>query len=327
MAAEVEKMFSVRRPTWHGLENMLHEYPSRDEAQIAAGHSFDVIREPLYRKQINPDLTETYELYTPAEINVRSDNGLDIGVVPTERVDIQPAEMWDLADWIKSNMPGVEFETAGTLNQGANVWILMKQDKILRVKGDRNSDTQPFFALQNGYQQGSSFRFQQILTRIVCWNTSQMADVEADAANHTFTLAHTLNLRDRIEGIKQAMLAWEAEASHWVEAKEHMLSLPTSLEGRIWFLENMIPMPDERITSRKVKENVELARMELLGELYNERNVGIEETSLGLFEAVSSWNEHVRAAQTPQTRFQRSILTRGTILSTARELAIQAATI
>lgn len=327
MSAKVEKMFSVRQPTWHGLENLLTDYPSRDVAQSAAGHSFDVIREPLYRKQINPDLTESFELYEAAELNVRSDNGLDLSVVPTDRVDIQPNEMWDLAEWIKDNLPGVEFETAGTLNSGTDVWILMKQDKILKVKGDRNSDTQPYFALQNGYRQGTSFRFQQILTRIVCWNTSQIADVEADKANYTFTLAHTANLRDRIEGIKQAMLAWEAEANAWVEAKEHMLSLPVTPAGELWFLENMVPMPNENLISARVKENVSMARIELLGELYNDRNVGIEHSALGLFEAVSSWNEHVRAAASPQSRFQRSILKRSGVLATARDLAIAAATI
>ena len=63
MPAEVEKMFSVRQPTWHGLENLLTEYPSRAEAQQLAGHEFDVIREPLYRKVLEPDLTESFELY------------------------------------------------------------------------------------------------------------------------------------------------------------------------------------------------------------------------------------------------------------------------
>ena len=86
-------------------------------------------------------------------------------------------------------------------------------------------------------------------------------------------------------------------------------------------------MPDERITSKRVKENVELARLELIGELYNARNVGIEGTALGLFEAASSWNEHVRAARTPQSRFQRAVLSRDNVLGAAHSLALSAATI
>lgn len=327
MPAEVERMFSVRQPTWHGLEDLLTEYPSRTEAQQLAGHSFDVIREPLYRKVLAPDLTESFELYHEFELNVRSDNALDLDVVPVSRVDVQPKEVWDLAEWIQDNIPGIQFETAGTLNQGANIWILLKRDQVLSVKGDPLGDSIPFFALQNGYVRGTAFRFQQVLTRIVCWNTSQLADLEADRANHNFSLAHTQNLWERIEEVKDTILAWEAEAAAWVEAKEYLATQKVSTKGMAWFVDEFIPMPDEKITSTRVKHNVELARLELIGELYNERNVGIEATALGLFEAASSWNEHVRKAQSPQSRFQRAILTRDTVLQSARELAIQATTI
>ena len=327
MPAEVEKMFSVRQPTWHGLENLLQEYPSRVEAQSLAGHDFDVIRETLYRRTLSPDLVEAFEPYEDFEINVRSDNELDLDVVPTSRIDVQPKEVWDLAEWIQDNIPGIQFETAGSLNEGANIWILLKRDRVLEVPGDPLGASIPFFALQNGYTRGTAFKFQQVLTRIVCWNTSQLADVEADRANHNYSLSHTLNLWERIEEIKEAMLAWEREAADWVDAKAYLATNPVSTKGVAWFVDEFIPMPDEKITSLRVKHNVELARMELIGELYNERNVGIEGTALGLFEAASSWSEHVRRAQTPQSRFQRAILSRDTVLQAARELAIAAATI
>jgi len=328
--AEVEKMFSVRRPTWHGLENLLTEYPSRAEAQQLAGHQFDVIREPLYRKVIEAGGTEPveyYELFEDAEVNVRSDTSLDLGVVPTSRVDVQPKEMWDLAEWMQDNVKGLQFETAGTLREGRDIWVLMKRDKPLTVKGDPNGDTCPYVALQNGYVSGSAFRFQQIYMRIICANTSAAADMEAENTNHNYSLAHTLNLWERIEEVKAMMLTWEAEATAWVSAKEHLATQKVSTKGVAWFVDEFIQMPNEAITSKRVKHNVELARLELVGELYNERNVGIEGTALGLFEAASSWNEHVRRAQSPQSRFQRAILSRDTVLQSARDLAIQAATI
>src|SRR5690606_7861644 len=115
------------------------------------------------------------------------------------------------------------------------------------------------------------------------------------------------------------------EAAAWVEAKEFMGEQRVSTAGTAWFVDNFIPMPDERLTSARVKANVELARLELIGELYSERGWRIEHTALGLFEAASAWNEHVRRAQTPQTRFQRAILSRDRVLESARDLAFQAA--
>ena len=327
MAAAVERMFAVRQPTWHGLEDLLTEYPSREVAQQRAGHEFDVLREPLYRKQLHPDLTESFELYEGFEINVRSDNALALDVVPASRVDVQPKEMWDLAEWIQQNIPGIQFETAGTLNEGRNLWILLKRDQVLSVKGDPQGDSIPYFALQNAYTRGTAYRFQQILTRIVCWNTSQLADLEADRANHNFSLAHTLNLWERIEEVKAAILAWEQEAQDRVAAKEYLVTQPVSTAGISWFVDEFIPMPHVALTSDRVKHNVEIARLELIGELYNARNVGIEGTALGLFEAASSWNEHVRRAQSPQSRFQRAILSRDTVLEAARDLALTATTI
>jgi len=333
-------MFSVRQPTWHGLENLLTEYPSRTEAQQLAGHEFDVIREPLYRQVIKlvdvlapngdsmyQEPQTRYELFEDAEINVRSDTALDLGVVPASRVDVQPKEMWDLAEWVQDTIPGLQFETAGTLREGRDIWILMKRDRPVTIKGDPQGDTCPYLALQNGYVQGSAFRFQQVMMRIVCANTSAGADMEAEGSGHNYSLAHTLNLFERIEEVKAMLQKWDDEVNEWVEAKEHMATLKVTIPGINWFVDEFIAMPDERITSKRVKENVEMARLELIGELYNHRNVGIEGTALGLFEAASSWNEHVRAARTPQSRFQRAVLSRDTTLQAAHTLAIQAATI
>jgi phage/plasmid-like protein (TIGR03299 family) len=285
----------------------------------------------LYRKVVvslgDGLVDEYFALYEDAEVNVRSDTAADLGVVPASRVDVQPKEMWDLAEWMQDNVRGLQFETAGTLREGRDIWILMKRDHPLTVQGDPQGDTVPYLALQNGYVSGSAFRFEQVYVRIVCANTSAAADMEADSSGHNYSLAHTTNLWERIEEIKEMMLRWDEEADQWVEAKEHMARQKVTIPGVNWFVDEFIPMPDERITSARVKENVELARLELIGELYNARNVGIEGTALGLFEAASSWNEHVRAARTPQSRFQRAVLSRDNVLQAAHSLALKAATI
>jgi len=59
-------------------------------------------------------------------------------------------------------------------------------------------------------------------------------------------------------------------------------------------------------------------------ELYNDWNTDITDTALGLFEAASSYQGHVRKAMTPLTRFKRSMLTPSTILFDAHELALEA---
>ena len=325
MSAEVERMFAVRQPTWHGLETLLPSSPSIDVAPTLAGHTYTVMREPLYRRVAEPDGSIGYERFDEMELNVRDDTGLVLDAVPAERVEIQPQEMWDLIEWMLQHVPNLQLETAGTLNQGRNIWALLKRDRPLTVKGDPHGDTLPYLCLQNGYVRDQAFRLQQIFTRVVCWNTSQLADVEAERNNFNYSLHHTQNLWERIEEVKEALLQWEAEALAWQEAKEHMATVRVSSHQISWFVDEFLPMPHVALTSERVKENVELARVELISEMFSERGEGIEHTALGLFEAASSWNEHIRKAQTPQSRFKRAVLSRDSVLVSARELALAAA--
>ena len=327
MSAEVERMFAVRQPTWHGLEELLQEPPSIEVAPALAGHAFKVNREPLYRQVIQPDGTALYSLYEEVELNVRDDTGLVLDAVPAERVEIQPQEMWDLIEWMLQHVPNLQLETAGTLNQGKNIWALLKRDQPLTVKGDPQGDTLPFLCLQNGYVKDQAFRLQQIFTRVVCWNTSQLADVEAERNNFNYSLHHTQNLWERIEEVKDALLQWEAETLAWQAAKEHMATVKVTPAQTSWFVDEFLPMPHVALTSERVKENVELARIELISEMFSERGTGLEHTALGLFEAASSWNEHIRKAQTPQSRFKRAVLSRDSVLTSARELALASASV
>ena len=327
---ERDKLFSVRKPTWHGLEELLPEYPSRAEAEKLV-HDFDVIREPLYRKQYTIEdgvsLGESFVLLPEFELNVRSDTATELAVVPTDRVDVQPSEMWDLAELIQGEDKNVIFETAGTLDEGRKLWILIRLNEPVEIQGDPNGASLPYFALQNGYAPGSGFRGQATNVRIVCANTSRASDMLAEAKGVNFSFAHTANLRDRVEQIREALEGWRHSISEWKLAKEWMVQQEVTVEGMNWFVEQFIPAPHGLLTTARVKENIETARVELLFELFNGMNSGITHTSLGLFEAASSWSEHIRAAQTPLSRFKRSMLDSSDILFSARELALEAATI
>lgn len=332
MAHEIEKsdrLFTVRQPSWHGLEELLPDYPTRDEAEKLV-HNWDVIREPLYRKSIGisakypDDVYETYELVPEFELNVRSDNGDDLAVVPTDRVDVQPREVWDMAELIQGEDKSVLFETAGSLRGGRDIWILVRLNEPVVVQGDPNGESLPYLALQNSYAPGTAFRAQASNVRIVCANTSRASDVLADAQGVNFSFAHTTNLADRLAGIRDALAGWRTSIQSWHLAKEHMATVRVNTEQMNWFIEQFIPMPNEKLISDRVRSNIETSRIELITELYGGMNQGITGTALGLFEAASSWNEHIRAAANQQSRFRRAMLEPTTILEEARDLALVA---
>lgn len=333
MAHEItrhDKVLAYRTPTWHGLEDLLSERPTREEAEKHV-HDWHVQREPLYRKNIllgeDNEVIEEYELIPEFELNVRSDIGLDLAVVPADRPEYQPNEVWDIAELLQGDDKNIQIETAGSLREGRDIWILLKLNEPIEIQGDGQGLSLPYYALQNSYVPGSAFRGQASNVRLVCANTSRATDLVAEAHGTNFAFSHRGNMRDRVEEARDAIAGWRESIKTWQSFKEHMATIPVNADQTNWFIDNFIEAPHDKLTSDRVKENIETARLELITELYGGMNQGITGTALGLFEAASSWNEHVRAAQSPLTRFKRSMLSPDSVLSDARALALEAATV
>lgn len=324
---EDDNVLSVRVPTWHQLEIFKNDYIGLEEVRKLV-HDWDVDREPVYRKRVTVDddgnISEYYELVIDQEFNVRSDTDFILSTVPTERGDISISEMYDLLEVVQGEDSNVLIETAGSLHHGRDVWVMIKLNEPITIKGDPNGDSIPYFCLQNSYAPGAAFRGQAIGLRVVCANTSAMADFEAEQSGMEFTFPHVSTIHERVEIAKTALAGWRERLREWKQAKEFMVTQPVSVDGVNWFIDQFIPEPHAANTTLRVKKNIELSRLDLLQELFSPRTQGIEYTALGLFEAASSWNEHIRQAQSPQTRFKRSVLSRGDILRSARDLALEA---
>lgn len=334
MKKEVDKSFGVRKPLWHFRQTgalTLDSAPTRQEAEELVGN-YQVIREPLYRKvpiiTDDGDLTHEFIVHEEEQLNVRSDTGKVFGAVPTERVDPQPAEVWDIAEFVMDHNKNVVIETSGTYNEGADMFILLKLDEPITVKGDKHGDSYAFNALQNAWYTGKSLRFQLTNIRVECQNMSQLADFVAESRGLNLSLSHTINLRERIEEVQDFMASWRDGIMQWRSAKEHMAEVKVNVEQTEWFLKQFIPSPaDDVLISQQVRDNIEIARTELIMEIFSDLNTGIRGTALGLFEGASSYETHVRKATSDITRFKRAMLTPTTILADAASLALEAANV
>ena len=321
MMDENDKALSVRQPMWHGLEELLQEAPTRQQAEEMV-HDYVVERKPLYEKS---DYTGEFLMVDDFELNVRVDTGERFAVVPKTRIDPQPTEVWDVAETIMNQDPSIKIETAGTYMGGRHMYILLKLDEVIQIQGDYKGDSIAYFALQNAYVPGHALRFQPTNVRIQCYNTSSAADFSAEQAGLNLSLAHTMNLTERIMEIEEKLAAWKSGIDVWKEAKEAMAREKVTTDQVNMFIEQYIPMPNEKMISERVRNNVEVARTELLLEYFNEYNDGVRGTALGLFEAASSWTGHVRAANSQMTRFKRAMLTPDNVLGQAADLALEIA--
>jgi len=328
MAHEItdkDKVLSVREYTWHGLETYSDDYLSLEDTRKLV-HDWEVVREPVYRKQITVSeggiMREEFVLVEDQEFNVRTDTDEVLATVPTDRVDVSIDDMYALAETVQGQDKNVLIETAGSLRAGRDVFILLKLDEPIHVANDPQGETVAFGLFQNSYETGAAFRFQGTNVRVVCKNTSRAADLDAEQNGMNLTFAHTKNLSERIEAARGALAAWREDIRQWVQAKEFLGDQRVTIDGVNWFVNQFLPEP-KFITDRAMA-NLQADRLDLIGEIFSPMTAGIELTALSLFEGASSWNEHVRRAQSPQSRFRRAVLSPGTVLQTARDLAVEA---
>ena len=83
-------------------------------------------------------------------------------------------------------------------------------------------------------------------------------------------------------------------------------------------------MPPKNLISEQVEQNVYSAR-EQWKECYNGvTGEGIEGTAYGLVQASTEYQEWYRRANSSESRFRRSFLTKNAIVATAVDLAMKA---
>lgn len=318
---ERDGMFTVREPAWHGLGNVLTDYPTRAEAQAIA-HPWEPEPEELYRRRLvpqtfGPPKVEYYQV-EGYYANVRSDDQHLLGVVPQTFNTVSNNEMYEIAEAIEGEAKGdVQFETGGSLKGGSKVWLLLRLREPLVVPGDTTAVI-PYWAMQNSHDGSGSFRGQCTLTRIVCDNTSQAADLDAQARGTEFVFRHTKNVRDRIDQAREALAGWRVSLDNW-QQQMTWLQREVKLDGDqvADFIKLFIPMPAIHSVSTRVVNNVERGRASLRAIIDGPTCEGIADTGYGMVQASIEYLNHSRRAASAESRFKRSYLDREVIVSDA----------
>lgn len=325
---ETDNMFSVREMPWHRLGVVLEDYPTRAEAQKIA-HNWEPISTPIFRKVPHVtaagEVTEVFEEIENAVAQERSDNGGLIGVTSGTFTPVTNGEMYDVAEALQGENGDVKFETGGSLNGGARVWLMLRLNEPLVVNGDPNGATMHYYMLQNHHNATGAFKGSATATRVVCANTMRIADMDAKAHGTEFAFSHTKNVTQRVEEARQALAGWRVSVEAWKLFTEHMIDVKVTQAGVEEFVRRFIPEPPADIVRGVVRQNIETAR-DQWWECYNGKTgEGIERTAYGLLQASSEYAEHYRKAQSDESRFKRAILDRNGVMSHAIRLAEEAA--
>ncbi len=327
-------MFSVRETPWHGLGAVLDEYPgSWDEARKIAGLDWEPIESLAYAavpgfEEIDGVVQPVtkYEPIPGFKVLARSDNAKVLHV-PQDSYTVFPnSEMGPLVEAILQQSGGkYMYETAGSLDEGRKVWVLIRAAEPFQVPGDPRGAVYPYVGLQNSHDGSGALRAQRLRIRIVCRNTSHAADIDAGNSGLEYVFKHTSKIMDRVDAAKQVLAGMAKDEALALEWARDLMSLPVSLAGRRAFIEAFVPMPTGEIITERVRKNIDTARKQVESYLTSTTCEGIANNAYGLVQAAIEYADHGRRSRNAESKFSRCVLRPEPMKRVAEKLAREAA--
>lgn len=202
-----DSFFSVQQKAWHGLGQIVQDYPSSAEAIKYAGLDYDVVKSPLFTQAEGWNSNTDGIVSSPTAIDVpnyfatvRSDNNAVLGVVGNDYEVVQNRDAFSFFDSIVGGGDGILYETAGALGKGERIFITAKLPGYIRVGSDDMIEKYLFLTTSHDGSGSITAAFTPI--RIVCANTLHAA---LHNKSNTVRIRHTAHAKQRLEEAHKVM--------------------------------------------------------------------------------------------------------------------------
>ena len=198
--------FSVKEKAWHGLGQIVQDYPSSREAMHFAGLDFTVEKRKLFtydteNQHSNPDTDIILpEIEVPGYFaTVRNDTEQVLGVVGKDYEVVQNTDAFSFFDVIVGG-EGIQYETAGALGKGERIFITAKLPGYIKI--GREDLIEQYLFLTTSHDGYGSITAAFTPIRICCNNT-----LNAAMRNHSnaIKIRHTANAKDRLDEAHKVM--------------------------------------------------------------------------------------------------------------------------
>ncbi len=200
--------FSVKEKAWHGIGQIVAQYPTSEEAIKFAGLDYEVVKSPLFTKGSGIIQTADSieigrsELEVPDYFaTIRTDNNAVLGVVGKDYHIVQNREAFNFFDAIVGGGEGILYETAGALGKGERIFITAKLPDYIRV-GNGDDVTEKYIFLTTSHDGSGSITAAFTPVRIVCQNT---LNASLRTMTNVVRIRHTSGARQRIENAHKIM--------------------------------------------------------------------------------------------------------------------------
>ena len=228
MPACVESLFSVREVPWHGLGQILDNPVTSKEAIVAAGLDWNVVTKEVYVGGVK----------TPGYVaNVRDSDNAVLGIVTNRYSIIQNREAFEFTDSLVSDGE-LTYETAGSLRNGKQIWLLGKLPKT-EILGD---DLEPYICFTNTHDGTGAVRVCMTPVRVVCNNTLNLA---LRTAKRSWSTRHTGDIQSKVREAQATLGMANDYISALKQEAENLANINVSDETIEGILDQIYPVKDD----------------------------------------------------------------------------------
>lgn len=205
-----DSFFSVREKAWHGLGQIVQDYPTSEQAIVYAGLDYEVIKEELFTTSFNSDgqrMDNTNKVRTHFA-TMRADTFEILGIVGSKYEVVQNKSAFTFFDSLINDGDGIKYETAGALGAGERIFITAKMPEVIKVS--RKDVIEKYIFLTTSHDGSGSIMAAFTPVRIVCNNTLNMA-----LKNHSnaVLIKHTANAETKLKEAARIIAIAESTSS------------------------------------------------------------------------------------------------------------------
>lgn len=306
MPANVETMYSAVETPWHRIGTVTTQAVNSKQALKLAGLDWTVSQRPIVTFTEDND-TEGHLIDVPDVFaNVRDSDNTVLGVVGDRYQVVQNQQCFDFLDNVVDDSEAT-YETAGSLNNGKVVWMMLNLGKEIKVDEDK---TVPYLLIVNSHDGSLSLRGLPTPIRVVCQNTLRLA--LSSKAYKGFSFRHTQNIDGRIAQARALLnLSYEYVDGFQLEV-EKLLDTTVTDDKFFDILENLMPIPMAKENNLSQVSRVMAQRASIEKLFYEPEFANQQGTAWSLVNAVSNyeqWQSHLRGNTTRDERIALKTVT------------------
>lgn len=277
---ETDTIMSFRELPWHGIGVVVDEAPTSEEAIVLAGLDWEIQLLPVMGRLMMmekggvevPHYVEVEGAFTPYRIR----DGRTYGTVGSKFTIVQNKEAFSFLDNLVSE-GDLKFETAGSMRNGAHVFMTAKLPSGCKVAGE---EMDIYIVLSNFHDGTGALRIDITFVRVVCKNTQNMA---FDNAVQSWRMRHTGSIHGQLEDARKVLQLTRNYEEEFVRVMEAMALESIGREATIVAL-NKVWSPRDGQEVSETTAGV-LANLELSPTIPDEMRT----TQYGVFNAATEF--------------------------------------